>query len=142
MAYARDGRPDIDFAVSYLQTKQNDPTEQDWKDLSHLLGYLKRFTEKTITFCPNELQLQGFSDASFNITQDARSHYGYIVTLGNCLISSKGGRIRTIVRSSTEAEISAVNELTSDLLWCKDILEEVGYKQRKIIIFMRITNLV
>ena len=41
VAYAREGRPDIDFTVSFLQTKQNSPTKQDWEDLSHLLGYLK-----------------------------------------------------------------------------------------------------
>ena len=44
-------------------------------------------------------------------------------------ISTKGGRIKTVVRSSTEAEISAVNEIASDILWCRDVLEELGYKQ-------------
>lgn len=134
VAYTRDGRPDIDFAVSYLQSKQSSPSKQDWDDLAHLLGYLKRFPDKTITYNPSNLQLQGYADASFNITEDARSHYGYIVTLGECLISTKGGRIKTVVRSSTEAEISAVNELVSDLLWCRDILEELGYEQKRIII--------
>ena len=132
VAYAREGRPDIDFVVSYLQTKQNSPTKQDWDDLSHLLGYLKKFPEKIVTFKPTDLQLRGFADASYNLTSDARSHYGYIVTLGNSLIASKGGRIKTVVRSSTEAEISAVNELISDILWCRDILEDLGYPQHKI----------
>ena len=132
IAYAREGRPDIDFVVSYLQTKQNSPSKQDWDDLSHLLGYLKKYPEKIITYKPTDLQLRGFADASYNLTTDARSHYGYIVTLGNSLIASKGGRIKTVVRSSTEAEISAVNELISDILWCRDILEDLGYPQQKI----------
>ena len=135
VAYAREGRPDIDFPVSFLQSHQAHPTRQDWDDLAHLLGYLKRFPDRPITIDPSDLQLQGFADAAFNITPDGRSHYGYIVRLGNSLVSSKGGRIRSIVRSSTEAEISAVNELISDLLWCRDILEELGYPQKKIIIF-------
>ena len=132
IAYAREGRPDIDFTVSYLQTKQNSPTKQDWEDLAHLLGYLKKFPERIIKYSPKDMQLRGFADASYNITTDARSHYGYIVTLGNCLVASKGGRIKTVVRSSTEAEISAVNELISDILWCRDILEDLGYPQQKI----------
>ena len=135
VAYAREGRPDIDFTVSYLQTKQNSPTKQDWDDLAHLLGYLKRFPEQIIRYKPTDLQLKGFADASYNITTDARSHYGYVVTIGNCLIASKGGRIKSVVRSSTEAEISAVNELISDLLWCRDIMEDLGYPQAKISIF-------
>ena len=38
--------------------------------------------------------------------------------------------MKTVVRSSTEAEITAVNEVVSDLLWCRDILEELGYAQK------------
>ena len=118
MAYAREGRPDFDFVVSYLQGKQSAPSEQDWKDLQHLLGYVKRVPEREVIFKPSDLQLRAYADAAFNITQDGRSHYGYIVTLGHALISTKGGRVKTVVRSSTEAEITAVNEVVSDLLWC------------------------
>ena len=129
IAYARDGRPDIDFAVSFLQGKQSAPTEEDWKDLGHVLGYLKRFPEKNIIFKPKDMQLRGYADAAFNITNDGRSHFGYAISLGYSLVSTKGGRIKTIVRSSTEAEISAVNEIASDILWCRDVLEELGYPQ-------------
>ena len=130
VAYAREGRPDFDFVVSYLQGKQSAPTEQDWKDLQHLLGYVKRVPEREVIFKPTDLQLRAYADAAFNITQDGRSHYGYVVTLGHALICTKGGRVKTVVRSSTEAEITAVNEVVSDLLWCRDILEELGYLQK------------
>ena len=132
IAYAREGRPDFDFAVCYLQSKQSSPTEQDWSDLEHLLGYIKRVPEREIIFKPKDLQLRGHTDASFNITEDGRSYYGYLITLGHALVSTKGGRIKSVVRSSTEAEISAVNEIVSELLWCRDILEELGYEQKKI----------
>ena len=132
VAYARDGRPDFDFVVCYLQSKQSSPSEQDWSDLEHLLGYIKRFPEKEVIFKPSDLQLRGHTDASFNITTDARSYFGYVITLGNALIASKGGRIKTVVRSSTEAEISAVNEIASETLWCRDVLEELGYDQQRI----------
>ena len=78
--------------------------------------------------------MRGLADASFNITTDGRSYYGYLITLGNGLVSSKGGRVKTIVRSSTEAEISAVNEISSELLWCRDVLEELGYEQKQMFI--------
>ena len=135
IAYARPGRPDIDFPVSFLQSHQATPTQQDWDDLAHLLGYLKYAPDKPILLDPTDLQLHGFADAAFNITPNGRSHYGYFVRLGNSLIESKGGRIKSVVRSSTEAEISAVNELISDLLWCRDVLEELGYPQQRINIY-------
>ena len=131
VAYAREGRPDFDFAVCYLQSKQSKPTQQDWSDLEHLLGYIRRFPEKEVVFKPKDLQLRGYCDASFNITTDGRSYYGYIITLGGALVSTKGGRVKTVVRSSTEAEISAVNEIVSELLWCRDVMEELGYDQLK-----------
>lgn len=52
VAYPREGRPDIDFVVSYLQGRQSSPTEQDWGDLEHLLGYIKHVPERAITFKP------------------------------------------------------------------------------------------
>ena len=131
IAYAREGRPDFDFTVCYLQSKQSAPSEQDRDDLLHLLGYVMRFPEKQVIFKPKDLQLRGHADASFNITIDGRSYYGYLITLGGSLVSTKGGRIKTIVRSSTEAEITAVNEIVSELLWCRDIMEELGYEQKK-----------
>ena len=132
IAYSRDGRPDYDFVVCYLQGKQSSPSEQDWSDLQHLFGYIKRFPDMEVVLKPKDLQLRGYVDASFNITTDARSYYGYTITLGNSLIAAKGGRIKMVVRSSTEAEISAVNEITSEVLWCRDVLEELGYEQLKI----------
>ena len=78
------------------------------------------------------MQLRGYADAAYNITNDGRSHYGYVITLGHTCISTKGGRIKTVVRSSTEAEISAVNEIASDILWCRDVLTELGYPQDQI----------
>ena len=125
VAYASEGRPDFDFVG-----KQSAPTQQNWRDLMHLLGYVKRVPEREVVFRPTDLQLRAYADAAFNITADGRSHYGYVTTLGGSLICSKGGRIKTVVRSSTEAEITAVNEVVSDLLWCRDVLEELGYTQK------------
>ena len=46
-------------------------------------------------------------------------------------MSTIGGRVKTVVRSSTEAEISAVNEIVSELLWRRDVMEELGNDQLK-----------
>ena len=54
----------MDFAVSFLQGKQSAPSELDWQDLVHLLGYLKRYPEKNIIFKPKDMQLRGYADAA------------------------------------------------------------------------------
>ena len=53
IAYAREGRRDIDFTVSFLQSHQAQPTQQDWDDLAHLLGYLKYAPDKPIIIDPS-----------------------------------------------------------------------------------------
>ena len=134
VAYAREGRPDIDFVVSYLQRKQTAPTETDWSDLQHLLYYLNKHPENWITHEPSDLQLRAYVDSSHNITPNGASHYGYLLTVGHSLVGLKGGCIKTVVRSSTEAEIVGVNEVTSETLWARDVLVELGFPKGEIII--------
>ena len=72
-------------------------------------------------------------DASYNLTADGRSHYGFLLTVGHTLVGLKGGRIKTVVRSSTEAEIVGVNEVTSELLWVRDVLIDLGFPQDEVL---------
>ena len=53
--------------------------------------------------------------------------------VGHSLVGLKGGRIKTAVRSSTEAEIVGVNEVTSEVLWARDVLIELGFPQQEIV---------
>jgi hypothetical protein len=64
-----------------------------------------------------------------------RSHYGYMIFFGsneNSPILAKSGKLKAIHRSSTEAEISGVNELASELLWVIDLCIELGYSQEDV----------
>jgi hypothetical protein len=63
-------------------------------------------------------------DASFAIHADMRSHYGYMIFFGsneNSPIFAKSVKLKAINRSSTEVEISFVNELASELYWVIDL---------------------
>ena len=86
----------------------------------HLLHYLNKEPEHWITHEPSDLQLRAYIDASYNVTSEGTSHYGFLLTVGHCLLGLKGGRIRTVIHSSTEAEIVGVNEVTSEILWARN----------------------
>lgn len=121
-------RPDVKFTASVLQKYASAPCETDMDDLMHLFGYLNAHPDCTFKYEPRDLQLRGYVDASW----DTHSHYGYVLTIGgenNACIASKSGRIRVVTRSSTEAEIHAVNEVSSEVLWCIDLLEALGVQQ-------------
>ena len=83
----------------------------------HLLHYLNKESEHWITHGPSDLQLRAYVDASYNLTQEGTSQHGFLLTVGHSLVGHKGGRIKTVVRSATEAEIVGVNEVTSEILY-------------------------
>ena len=129
--FYRDGRADADFVIGHLQRQQAAPTQQDKRDLDHLLAYLHAFPDRPMTYQPRDAQLRAFVDASFTL-EDLNSYYGYWHTVGGATIATKGSKIRSVVRSSNEAEGTGVNESASELLWARDLLVELGYGQDSI----------
>jgi Reverse transcriptase (RNA-dependent DNA polymerase) len=128
-------RPEIKFVISTLQTCANKPVHTDLADLHHLFGYLNANPDATFTYRPVDLQLRAYADASFAIHKSSRSHYGLVITLGgfnNAAIMTRSGTIKSVMRSSTEPEITAVNEVTSELLFAKDFMESIGFPQDSI----------
>jgi hypothetical protein len=109
VAYGRDGRADIDFVVHHLQRYLAAPTEQEQLDLIHLLEYLHGKPDVPMVFHPADSQLRAYCDALYGDT----NHYGFVIQLGGTTIATKGGRLKTIHRSSAENEISGVNEVIS-----------------------------
>jgi hypothetical protein len=55
-------------------------------------------------------------------------------------IAIKSNKQRTVAESSTEAELIALNESVDLILWCKEILEFLGYNQQCIPIFQDNTS--
>ncbi len=131
-------RPDLSFAISCLTHHLNAPTTDDERDTDRLLGYLKHSKDLKLRFHPTSMSLRCYADASYAIHPDMRSHMGVVLCLGdgpNAPFLHKSAAIKTIVRSSTEAEIHALNELLSDCLHEADLLNELGHLQDPIIVY-------
>ena len=127
-----DTRPELSFICSFLQRHQAAPLLQDLKSVWHVLRYLNGAPDVPLVFKPSNGQLRAMVDASYASHPDGRSHYGYAIIMGssvNSHISFKSGSIKTVCRSSTESEISGVNEVTSELLWTVDLAKEMGLYQ-------------
>jgi hypothetical protein len=134
VAYLVLTRPVIAWIVTYLQCRAHHPDSVDLADLWHLLRYLKGSPDVPLVYSPKDTQLRASVDTSYALYGE-RSHLGYAVTLGgdtNAPVAIKSSTIKLICRSSTEAEIHGVNELTSELLWAIDLLGELGYPQKPV----------
>ena len=135
LCYLDDVRADIKFVISFLTMRMHKPTEADDRLADHVLGYLRQTTDLRLRFSPEDLQLQAYVNASYAIHADCRSHHGAFIRLDSSPFHVKSSSIKTVVRSSIEAEIFAANDLASDLLWAIDLMTELGYPQQPVHVF-------
>ena len=73
------------------------------------------------------LVLRAFSDADWaGDPTDRRSTTGYCFLLGSSLISWQSKKQTHVARSSIEAEYRTLADTTSDLLWLRWLLKDLG----------------
>ena len=127
-------RPDIKLPVIFLTTRMQSPTKSDEEKLKRIAQYLNGTKELGITIKPNSLFLFCSADASYASHSDLKGHTGVTIGLGepNAPIFTASKKQKLITRSSTEAEILALESATSELIWTKNLLEELGHKQESI----------
>jgi hypothetical protein len=104
------------------------PTEDHWSAVKRILRYLKH----TIHHCiflhrDTNFNIQAFSDADWaSCPDDRRSTTGYCLFLGRNLISWTSRKQRTVSRSSTESEYRAVAHASTEIIWLRSLLSELG----------------
>ena len=121
-------RPDIQTAVAFLTTRVTAPDEDDYKKLARVMRYLRGTKTMPLTLEADNLQLvKWWIDGAFAIHRDMRSHTGGALSLGKGVITGVSTRQKLTTRSSTEAELVAVDDCMSLILWTRYFLEAQGY---------------
>ena len=121
-------RPDIQTAVAYLTTRVLKPDIDDQKKLARVMKYLRSTTKLTLTLEAIDLTvIKWWIDGSYAIHPDMRSHTGGTMSLGKGSIYSTSIRQKLTTKSSTEAELVAVTDVMSQVLWTRYFLESQGY---------------
>ena len=71
--------------------------------------------------------IKWYVDASFAVHNDYKSHTGATMTLGEGILCSVSTKQKVMSwRSSTEAELIAVDDVISKILWTKLFLRHKG----------------
>lgn len=127
-------RPDIAYAVGYLSRHTNKPRKIHWKALMCVLKYLKgtksfglRYTKKGKTDNGRVAQSTAYADADWagNKT-DYTSTSGFAILAGCGTAIDWGSWKQTgIARSSTEAEIVALDTTARRVLWARKLEKEL-----------------
>ena len=121
---ANRSHPDILPTVSVLALRVREPIEADWKKAKRLVQYLFNTSEIHLVLRWDNTRIaRWYVDAAFAVHPDFRSQSGGMVMLhpegGATAAESTRQKINT--RSSTIAELVAVDDFLSKILWMQKI---------------------
>jgi len=117
-------RPDIAVAVNFLTTRVNCPTIEDKKKQLRVLRYLKGTSGHVIHIggAGNPI-LTMYVDAAYAVHKMGQSHSGIMITLGVGPIFIQSIRQKLVSKSICEAELIALSDGMSKLIWIRNLLE-------------------
>jgi len=118
--------PSLLTSVAYLSTRIQCSTDQDANKLKRVLKYITTSPPGVLDFHPSDnVNITAFVDASYGCHPDARSHSGGVIYIGKCPIFFKSTKQKLNCKSSTEAELIALSDLLSPILWIRNIMLEL-----------------
>ncbi|KAH9105367.1 hypothetical protein AeMF1_018786 [Aphanomyces euteiches] len=115
-------RPDIANAVRNLSKHLSKYDDTHWKQAQRVLK------------SSGDLQLSAYCDADFANGEDRKSISGYVVTYGSCVLSYRSRKQTIVALSTAEAEYIALADCVKELLWFSELLEELGFPQKTILV--------
>ncbi|MBW0555084.1 hypothetical protein O181_094799 [Austropuccinia psidii MF-1] len=120
-------RPDISFVVTSLSQFLELPGIEHWKAFLHVLRYLQGTSQQSIVYSEGgRRDVQSYCKADWgNCHQTRRSVTGFVVNFNDCLIIWKTRKQSTVSLSTAEVEYKALTDLTSELLWLRQFLQEL-----------------
>ncbi|KAL0420890.1 UNVERIFIED_CONTAM: Retrovirus-related Pol polyprotein from transposon RE2 [Sesamum latifolium] len=99
-----------------------------WEAALRILKYIKASPAKELLSKRHgHVKIEAYSDADYAGSKDDRkSTSGYCTYVGGNLVTWRSKKQTTVARSSVEAEYRAMGHTTSEVLWLKNILTELG----------------
>ena len=130
------GRPDIRTAISFLCSCLKCPDEDDYKNLTRLIRYLRHTLYMCLVLGKDGTDtVRWWIDASYAVHQDMHGHTGATMSLGNGSIFSGSWKQKLITWSSTDSEVVGVFDMLPQILWTKKFLEDQGVRIKETILY-------
>ncbi len=126
-------RPEILIALSLLGSRVENPDNFDLMCLHKVYKYLACNPEYGLRFKPLTMTLHYWVDAAYgtHVDDNMKSHTGIATTIGynNAPVFVRSRKQKLTTRSSTEAELVALDNDLLHLLWFSQVLGLMGYAQ-------------
>ncbi|KAJ7295085.1 hypothetical protein O6H91_Y213600 [Diphasiastrum complanatum] len=133
LIYLTTTRPYICYVVGIVSQFMAAPTETHWKVAKRILRYLKGTSEYGLIYNKHDglPELRGYVDVDWGGDyDDRRSATGYVFQFCGSCFSWPSKKQSTIALSTTEAEYKTMCSVAQEAIWLRQILEEVGMKQK------------
>lgn len=120
-------RPDIAFAVGVLSRYMQNPRKPHLEAARRVMRYVKGSVGLGIQFkMGGSLDVEGFCDADYAGDMDTRrSTTGYVIKLGESVVTWCSKRQPTVSLSTTEAEYRAAAMAAQEIVWLRLVLKEL-----------------
>jgi hypothetical protein len=119
-------RPDISFAVSKLSRFTSNPGDDHWRALERVMRYLVGTMEYGIQYSGFPAVLEGYSDANWiSDLDELYATSGYIFTHGGATASWRSCKQTILMRSTMEAELTALDTATVEADWFRELLMDL-----------------
>jgi histone deacetylase 1/2 len=133
LRYATLTRPEIEHPLNQCCKFQEKFGDAQIKALEHIVGYLKKFPYRPLTYkkdyTTNPIcKLSAFADSSFADQDGRRSSYGFIVRMNGKVLTWKGRTTPEVATSSSGAEYVAISDTLKEMLHSKYVLEDLGFQ--------------
>ena len=128
LVYLTVTHPNISYAVHQVSQYLSAPRSTHYVAVLRILRYLKGTLFHGLFYLAQfSLVLRAFSDVDWvGDSIDRRSTTGYCFLLGSSLISWRSKKQTHMACSSIEAEYHALIDTTSELLWLRWLLKDLG----------------
>ncbi len=126
-------RPDLLYALSRCAQKCANPTVSDMKKVKRIFKYINGTRDHGLTFSQSKvIRLTCWVDASHIHYNDGKGHFGYAFSLGpeDGVFYARSQKMKIVTPAgSTESEYVALYEAATEIVFLRNLLEEIGFKQ-------------
>lgn len=124
-------RPDLLLTVSFLSSRVQLATTQDWDKLMRLVRYLACTKAEQLTLgADRPYRVIVYIDSSFAVHSDGKGQTGVFLTFGRGAIYACSEKQRFVARSSCECELYGDSDGLTPALGARNFTEAQGYKQQ------------
>lgn len=123
-------RPDLTYTVSYISQFCKCPHQEHLEVVLGVIRYLAGTRDVGVRYSRNqENVLSGFVDADYaQCPNDRRSYTGFVMMFGGP-VSWESKKQSSVTLSSCEAEYVALTSAAKELMFIKNILNELGLEE-------------